>query len=144
MVQYHFLTQFHIVLNNIILYFDILQYYIISWYSTWHSVYLELLLFNINIYFDIRYTPDLDLPKRVHHLSLIYAIFRLLINFTIITYKVIFNYNLRTSSHTCWHTKGLSRCSGAVIILFCFQKAFIYKYRYCSHSWNIQTLRSAN
>lgn len=52
---------------------------------------------------------DLDLPKRVHHLTLIFAISswfiesfsRFLINFTINTYHVECNKSLQTSYNMC-------------------------------------------
>lgn len=71
MKQYHTLIRCHIILNNIILYYDILQHYIISCYRIWHNVFLELFIINI---FLLQITPDLDLPKCVHHHTLIFAI----------------------------------------------------------------------
>lgn len=66
-------------------------------------------------------TPDLDPPKPVHLLTLIFAISglfiknksRFLINVIIITNQLKFNYNLRTLSTRCWNTKGVRSFSGA-------------------------------
>lgn len=80
--------------------------------------------------------PDLDPPKRVHNLTLIFAISglfienesRFLINFTIITYQLKFSCTLRTSSHVLEYQmcKQVLWCRHFVVYL---QNAFIYKYR---------------
>lgn len=137
MIHYHTLIRCHIILNNIILYYDILQHYIISCYRIWHNFFFRIVHYK---HIFIANYPWFGSAKVCLSPYSHFCYFRLLINFTIITYKVIFNYSLRTSSHTCWNTKGLSRCSGTGIF---FPTVFIYKYRYCSHSWNIQTLRIA-
>lgn len=79
--------------------------------------------FIAGIYFEAT-TPDLDPPNRAKHISPIFAISglfikiksRFLIYFTILTYKVKFNYSLRTSSHTCLNTKGVSSYFGSDIL----------------------------
>lgn len=125
--------------------YHIKQYHIVLWYTTalYHVIgYGIIFFFRIDHYQHI-FIANYPWFGSAKVCSLPYShfcYFRLLINFTIITYKEIFNYSLRTSSHTCWNTKGLSRCSGTGIF---FPTVFIYKYRYCSHSWNIQTLRIA-
>lgn len=53
-------------------------------------------------------TADLDQKKRIHKLTLIFAILRwliekrrVLINYAIITYQLKFQFSLQTSSHMC-------------------------------------------
>lgn len=82
---------------------------------------------------------DLDSPKLVHHLTLIFAISdlfleierRFLINFTIITYQLKFKYTLGTSSRPVLKYQRFEQILWCRQFVVCFQNALIYNYRYC-------------